>query len=151
MNNTWYPYSFLAPLAHNEPWLSSAVEMVQSCIEEMKRYLPVESIFLAGFSQGACLCLESAARNPAPYGGIVAFTGGLVGKEVQHEIYTGSFEGCKVFISNSDRDPHVPLERSLETATVLEKMDASVRHVTYPGMPHTVTQEALKAAKQWLS
>src|ERR1700757_592868 len=79
-NHTWYPYSFLAPIEQNEPWLSSAIarvgSLIESCVIAGIRH---SSIVVFGFSQGACLATEFIARHPVYYGALIAFTGGLVG------------------------------------------------------------------------
>ncbi len=146
-NNTWYPYSFMVEENENEPWLSSAVETVKKLIDGVSRYVPKDKIYIMGFSQGACLTLEVSARHPAKYGGIVSFTGGLIGHVINEEKYHGKFEGTKVFMGNSDRDPHVPLSRSEESKAVMEGLGANVTLKIYPGMPHTIIPEEISWVK----
>jgi len=140
---TWYPYSFLAPIPQNEPYLGSALRKVAAVIGA----LPVERerIVLLGFSQGACLTLEFAARNAGRYAAIAAFTGGLIGPPGTPRSYAGSFEGTPIFIGSSDVDPHVPLERVHESTAVLTRMGAEVDERIYPGMAHTVNQDEIHA------
>ena len=143
-NHSWYPYSFLAPVKDNEPWLSSALELLKSLRDETiaagKRS---EQLFILGFSQGACLTLEFASRNAEKYGGIVGFTGGLIGDLVNPRHYSGDFGGTKVFIGNSDIDPHVPLHRSEETRDVMTSLGAAVTLKVYKDMGHTINQDEL--------
>lgn len=146
-NHTWYPYSFLAPEAMNEPWLTSAVQIVKRLIDETSQYVPLENIYLMGFSQGACLTLEVTTRYAVHYAGIAAFTGGLIGEKLRTERYGGNFGGTKVFIGNSDRDPHVPVERSEETKKIMVDMGADVTLKVYPAMAHTITQEEINTVK----
>src|SRR5262245_65459948 len=104
---TWYPYSFLAPIAQNEPYLSSALAVVASVVAEIEQAgIPAERIGILGFSQGACLASEFAARHARRYGGILAFTGGLIGPDGTSRDYPGSLNGTPVFIGGSDIDPH---------------------------------------------
>src|SRR3954447_4549448 len=111
-NHSWYPYSFMAPVAQNEPWLSSALSMIKEVVDEIiSKGIPSENIYFIGFSQGACLTVEFVARNAAKYGGIVAFTGGLVGDRIYTDNYSGNFNQTPVFIGTSNPDPHVPVER----------------------------------------
>lgn len=145
--HSWYPHSFLTEEKLNEPWLSLSVEMVKKLIDEISRTIPKDQIFLLGFSQGACLALETTARHAAKYGGIVAFTGGLVGAAIDEKKYSGRFENTKVFIGNSDKDPHVPLARSYESKEVMERMGAQVTLKIYPGMSHTVNQDEINWVK----
>jgi phospholipase/carboxylesterase len=147
-NNTWYPYSFMAPEAQNEPWLSSAVATVKQLIDEVAESVPTEHIYIMGFSQGACLALEVTTRYARRYAGVVAFTGGLIGEQLRAEKYAGNFEATPVFIGNSDRDPHVPAERSEASATLLSQLGAKVTHTIYPGMPHTITQDEVLTVRQ---
>ncbi|MEO4004993.1 dienelactone hydrolase family protein [Flavobacterium sp. CAU 1735] len=143
-NHTWYPYSFLAPLEQNEPSLSNALETLAQIVSELdKNGIKKENIYFLGFSQGACLTLEFTTRNAAKYGGIVAFTGGLIGDKVYAEHYTGNFDQTPVFIGTSDPDFHVPVERVNETEILLQKMGADVTKKIYPNMAHTINQDEI--------
>lgn len=76
-NNTWYPYSFMANSEQNEPWLSSALDLLMEVVVDVtKQGLSAENIYFLGFSQGACLALEFVTRHAQKYGGMAAFTGG---------------------------------------------------------------------------
>lgn len=146
-NHTWYPYSFMAPLAQNEPWLSSAVQLVKSIIDDVQRAgLRSEQIYLLGFSQGACLGLEVATRFAQPWGGVIALTGGLIGDRIYPEHYNGHFKGAPILMTNSPNDPHVPLARSEESKRLLEKGGARVSLDIYPNRPHTILADELKKA-----
>lgn len=148
-NNTWYPYSFLRPHKANEPWLGSALEVVNETVAEaLKAGVNKKNIFFAGFSQGACLMLEYLARNADQYGGAVAFTGGLIGDVPDTSAYKGNFQNTPVFIGTSDPDPHVPVERVKYTIETLEKMGAAVTGHIYPGMGHTITREEIDEANK---
>lgn len=149
-NNTWYPYSFMAPVSANEPWLSSAIDTVHELINEvMSSGIPAENIYLAGFSQGACLTLESAARKAQRYGAIIAFTGGLIGETIDPKNYQGDFAGTPILISSGDPDPHVPVSRVHESEAILKEMGAQLTVKLYPGRQHTITNlEVQDAATQ---
>jgi phospholipase/carboxylesterase len=147
-NNTWYPYSFMAPESDNEPWLSSAVNTVKSLIDDVSRHIPVDQIYLMGFSQGACLAVEVAARYARQYAGIAAFTGGLIGETIDSDKYSGDFAGTPVYLANSDRDPHIPVSRSEESKRILEIMGGKVTLEIYPGMPHTIIREEIEKVKE---
>ncbi|HVZ98477.1 MAG TPA: dienelactone hydrolase family protein [Chitinophagaceae bacterium] len=148
-NHTWYPYSFLTPPVQNEPWLSSALDLLKEITEEVnEKGISRENIYLLGFSQGACLILEFAARNARRYGGIVAFTGGLIGDKIYAENYKGDFNGTPVFIGSSDPDPHVPVQRVNETSAILKNMNAAITLKIYPGMGHTVSLAEIDKANQ---
>jgi phospholipase/carboxylesterase len=148
-NNTWYPYSFLAPPAQNEPWLSSALNLLKNLLSEIySKGIPPENIYFTGFSQGACLMLEFVTRNANKYGGVAAFTGGLIGDKIYEENYNGDFGGTPVFIGTSDPDPHVPVERANATAGILKKMNASVILKAYPNMGHTISQDEIENANR---
>ena len=142
-NNTWYPYTFLSPEVKNEPWLSSAVQTVKRLIDEISEQIPAEKIYIMGFSQGACLSLEVTSRYARKYAGVAAFSGGLIGEKIRPEKYAGNFEGTKVFIGNSDVDPHIPLIRTEESKELIEKMGADVTMKIYEGMPHTIIRDEI--------
>ncbi len=147
--NSWYPYSFLMPPVQNEPWLSSALALLKDITDEVnEKGISSESVYLLGFSQGACLTLEFAARNAQRYGGIVAFTGGLIGDKIYPENYKGDFSQTPVFIGSSDPDPHVPMQRVNETSAILKNMNADVTKKIYPLMGHTVSEDEIHMANQ---
>jgi len=141
---SWYPHSFLAPLDANEPGLSSALARIGDAVTELATHgIPSERIILLGFSQGACLVTEFAARNARRWGAVVALTGGLIGERDTPRDYAGSLAGTPVFLGSSDRDPHVPLWRVDESAEVLDRMGAEVERRIYPGLGHTVNEDEL--------
>ena len=142
--HTWYPYSFLAPLDQNQPWLDSALCCIESLVADvLARGVPAERIALLGFSQGACLTSEFVARYPRRYGAVMALTGGLIGPPGTPRDYAGSLANVPGFLGTSDPDPHVPFERVQETQAVLGRMGAQVELRRYPGMPHTINQDEL--------
>ncbi len=146
-NNSWYPYSFMAPVEQNEPWLSSALSLLEDLVKELKAGgKKEENIFFGGFSQGACLTLEFVTRNAARYGGVIAFTGGLIGEKINPENYKGDFAGTPVFIGTSDPDMHVPVARVYASSNILRDMNAAVVEKVYPGMGHTISREEIKEA-----
>jgi predicted esterase len=148
---TWYPHSFLAPIDANQPFLDSALRRVESIIDQLiAQGVSSEKIVILGFSQGACLTAEFAARHPRHYGGVVAFTGGLIGPPGTPRSYAGSLAGTAVFLGTGDPDPHVPIERVQETAAVFQRMGAEVDLRRFPGMPHTINAEELAAARALL-
>lgn len=147
---SWYPYSFMANEESNEPFLSSSLTMVKQLIDSIAARIPYNRIYLMGFSQGACLALESAARYAAPYKGVVAFSGGLIGPKIDESKYQGKLDGTKVFIGISEQDPHVPLKRAQESKRVLQKQGADVTLMVYPGSSHTVLPDEIQWVKEHL-
>jgi phospholipase/carboxylesterase len=148
-SHSWYPYSFLMIPSQNEPWLSSALELLDEIVNDIVlKGISKEDIYFLGFSQGACLTLEFVTRHASKYGGVVAFTGGLIGDKVYEENYSGDFSGTPVFIGSSDPDPHVPVERVNESAVMLERMGAIVTKKIYKGMGHTINQDEISLANK---
>jgi phospholipase/carboxylesterase len=147
--HSWYPYSFMAPVENNEPALSSALALVDELVNDViAQGIDKKHIYFIGFSQGACLTLEYVARNADSYGGVIAFTGGLIGQKLTPENYVGDFGGTPVLITTGDPDPHVPLSRVEESVTQLKKMNADVLLKVYEGRPHTITAGELELAAQ---
>jgi predicted esterase len=137
--NTWYPNRFLAPIASNEPWLSSALAFVDSVVSQIGMAgISHERILLLGFSQGACLALEYAARNPKRYGGVVGLSGALIGPDGMPRGSTGSLAGTPIFLGCSDEDIHVPKERVQQAGEDLRRLGGSVTLRLYPHMDHTI-------------
>jgi predicted esterase len=161
---SWYPQSFMAPLAANEPGLSSALGVLAGLVERLAAAgVPPARTVLLGFSQGACLALELAARQPRRYGGLIGFSGGLIGPPGTPrdglgpagapgaDPPEGPLAGTPVFLGCSDRDPHVPKARVDETAEALARLGARVTERIYPGMGHTVVADEIAVARAMLA
>jgi phospholipase/carboxylesterase len=147
--SAWYPLSFLAPRSENEPWLSSALRKVQSVLDSVRDAgIPAERTFLCGFSQGACLATEFVAEHPKRYGGLVAFTGGLVGPLNAHFEFEGNLAEMPALFGSGDPDPHVPWSRVEQSAAILSGMGAVVVLRKYPGRLHTVSRDEIELARE---
>ena len=143
--NTWYPNSFLAPPYTNEPWLSSAISLIEDITDDITaKGIDYNHIFFLGFSQGACVTLEYVTRNAKRYGGVVAFTGGLIGDRIYEQNYTGDFGSTPVFIGTSDPDPHVPVQRVHDSVKILKEMNAQVTEKIYKNMGHTINEDEIE-------
>lgn len=150
--HTWYPYSFLSPMEQNEPGLTSGLNRISSLVDELRHQgLPPARVGLMGFSQGACLSLEYAARHARRYAAVIGLSGGVIGPPGTPRDYAGSLDGTPVFLGCSDIDPHIPLERVKESAEVCRKMGATVDERIYPGMGHTVNVDEMTAVRAMLS
>lgn len=150
--HTWYPYSFLSPIEQNQPWLDSALRLIGKIVERaMTAGIPRHRIAIAGFSQGACLSTEFMARNAERYGGLIAFTGGLIGPPGTRFAYTGDLAGTPCFLGAGDPDPHVPWVRVEESASVLTKLGGTVALRRYPGLPHSINADEIGQAREILS
>ncbi len=148
-NNSWYPYSFMAPEAQNQPALDSALAGIDNLVKQIEADgIATDRIYFLGFSQGACLTLEYVARNANQYGGAVAFTGGLIGQELITARYKGNFNGTPILITTGDHDPHVPLSRVEESVEVLKGLDADVILKVYPGKPHSISPDEIELATE---
>jgi len=146
--NTWYPYSFMAEIASNEPGISSGLAVIDGLVRRIvDAGIPRERIVLAGFSQGACLMSTYAVRHAGRYGGVLVFSGGLIGPPGTVWHYPGSFGGTPVFLGCSDVDSHVPRQRVGESAEVFRRMGAEVDERIYPGMGHLINEDELAAAR----
>ncbi|MFC4406375.1 alpha/beta hydrolase [Haloarchaeobius iranensis] len=149
--NTWYPYSFMADTADNEPHLSSALELVDETVARaVDAGIPRERVVLLGFSQGACLASEYVARNATRFGGLVAFSGGLIGPEGTPREYDGDLDGTPVYLGCDAKDPHIPKERVHETRDVLTDLGADVTAQIFEGMGHTIIPEEVEGARDVL-
>ncbi len=148
---TWYPQSFLAPIAQNEPGLSSGLQVLADLVAHIEGAgLSAEQILLLGFSQGACLSLEFAARNARRYGGVAGLSGGLIGPDGTPGDYPGALEGTPIFLGCSDVDPHIPKARVLETAAVMEALGGSVTTRLYEGMGHLVNRDEIDFVRKMM-
>lgn len=149
---TWYPNSFLAPRAQNEPYLSSALRKVGATVgRALEAGIAADRIVVAGFSQGACLATEFVGRNPRRYGALLAFTGGLIGPAGEPIELSGDLAGTPVLLSSGDPDPHVPWARVLQSGELLGGLGAAVTLRRWPGRPHTVTAEEVAVAREVLA
>ncbi|HSH00889.1 MAG TPA: dienelactone hydrolase family protein [Anaerolineae bacterium] len=149
---TWYPYSFLAPIPNNEPGISSGIQALTDLVADIEANgIPADKIIIAGFSQGACLAAEFVARHGRPLGGLIAFSGGLIGPDNTPRDYDGNLSGMPIFLGCSDVDNHVPLTRVNETDETFTRMGASVTKRIYPGMAHTINDDELQLANQLIN
>ncbi len=150
-DNTWYPYRFLAPVEQNEPWLSSALEVVGDTLNHLEKAgIPASKVILGGFSQGACLAAEFVAQNARRYGGLVVFSGGLIGPPNALGEYQGNMDGTPVFLGCSTNDFHIPEERVHESATIFESMGALVTKRIYSDIGHTIVQDEIDATQDMI-
>lgn len=150
--NTWYPYSFLTPIEQNEPYLSSALKVIETALAHLTAagILP-ERTLLLGFSQGACLTLEFAARHARRYGGVVGLSGGLIGPDDTPRDYAGSLAGTPIFLGCSDVDFHIPKTRVQHSTEVLRRIGGEVTERLYPGMGHTVNHDEIKFVREMMA
>ncbi len=148
---TWYPNRFLAPTASNEPWLSSALAAVDEVVRKINTAgIPHERIIILGFSQGACLALEHAARNARRYGGVVGLSGGLIGADGEPRHDRGDFAGTPIFLGCSDVDFHIPQARVQHAADTLKALGGNVTMRLYPNMDHTVNQDEIEFVQEMM-
>jgi predicted esterase len=149
--SVWYPNTFLSPRQSNQPWLDSALKRMGNLVEQGQRAgLPPERTLLMGFSQGACLALEFAARHARRYGGVAGLSGGLIGVEADLQGYTGSLDGTPVFLGCSDSDPFIPVERARRSGEIMQQLGAAIDQRIYSGMGHTVNQDEVEAIASML-
>jgi phospholipase/carboxylesterase len=142
--DTWYPYSFLAPIDSNQPWLSSALAVIGEVLKRLSEAgIPPERTILLGFSQGACLALEFTARHARRYAGVVGLSGGLIGPDGTARDYSGSLADTPVFLGCSDVDTHIPRQRAQHSAEVLQRLEGEVTLRLYPNMDHAINQDEL--------
>jgi predicted esterase len=146
--NAWYPNPFTAPLESNEPYLSSALETIETLLARVEETIPAQRVILLGFSQGACLTLEFAARHARRFGGVVGLSGGLIGPDGTPRDYRGGFDGTPAFFGCSDVDPHIRADRVLEAGEVYKRMGALATVRLYPGMGHTVSQDEIDSVRE---
>ncbi len=148
-NNSWYPLSFMAPEKQNEPWLSSALDLLREIEEDLNEQgIASENIYFFGFSQGACLALEYMTRNAKKYGGAVAIIGGLIGEKINTGNYITDFHQTPILLATSDPDMHVPLKRVERTAEILNFKNADVHFRIYNNTGHTLLQEEMDLANE---
>ena len=143
--HTWYPYSFLAPVQQNQPFLAQALNQLDQLLQPLNS----QQVAILGFSQGACLALEYAARHPRRYGAVMALTGGLIGDKLNDD-YPGDLAGTPIFLGSGDPDGHVPFSRVEESARLLSGQGASLEMRRYPGMPHTINDDELNYCRRLL-
>lgn len=162
---SWWPESFLAPLAMNEPGLSSALRRISAIADRLQvQGFKPEHIVLTGFSQGACLILEHAARHPRPWRAVVSMSGGLLGSSEgdgkprvslndhppkQFE-YSGELSGLPIHMGCHEGDPVIPVARVQRSAEVLSHMGAQVKLQVSPGQMHGILPSDISALRSVL-
>lgn len=148
-NRTWYPHSFMEPREKNQPELDSALNKVDQLVGKAATEVGLENVYLLGFSQGACLASEYTAQNPDKYGGLIAFSGGLIGKEAQK--FSGDMEQTEVFLGCAENDPHIPKDRVNQTEDIFQKLNADVEKYIFEGSHHGIVDYELKRAREIIS
>ena len=145
--HSWYPYSFMSPVANNQPALDSALTIIGNLVEDIKQQdIAQENIYFLGFSQGACLTLEYVTSNAGRYGGVIALTGGLIGEQLINDNYKGNFDQTPVLITTGDPDTHVPVSRVNESKAIIDALNANVTLKIYKGRMHTISADELQLA-----
>ena len=148
---TWYPYSFLAPVVQNEPGLSTGLGVIKQIVQDvLAAGIPSRNLYLLGFSQGACLVSEYLARNAQAYGGAFIYSGGVIGPKVDRSNYQGNFGGTPILIGCSDVDAHIPLQRVKESTHIFQEMGAKVDEQIYPQGAHTIYMDEIQRTNQIL-
>jgi predicted esterase len=154
--DTWYPQRFIAPVADNEPWLSSALAAVGAVLENAQAAgVPLERTLLLGFSQGACLVLEYVARHPRRYGGVIGLSGALIGPDGSRPTTTApvspGLASTPIFLGCSEADFHIPRYRVEQAAAELERLGGAVTLQLYPEMGHTINEDELSFVREPLA
>ena len=150
-HGTWYPQAFMSPIEWNEPGITSALKTISRVLAQVEAAgIPTERTLILGFSQGACLATEYAARNARRYLGIAGLSGGLIGPAGSLHGYPGSLDGTPVFLGCSDVDMHIPAERVRKTAAILETLGGDVTLRLYPGMGHDINEDEMRAVRAML-
>lgn len=146
--NTWYPYRFIVPVEENEPWLGSALHKIDGIIDSAEEAgIHPAQIALVGFSQGACLALEYAARGSRKVGAVAGFAGGLIGEPGASRLPIADLQGASVFLGVGDADDHIPATQAEETARLLAEAGAEVDFRIYPGVGHAILDDEIAAAR----
>ena len=152
VGNTWYPYPFMTAIEKNQPWLDSALALLGAVSAKLEAEgIPVARQFLLGFSQGACLSLEFAARSNARWAGIIGLSGGVIGPAGTPRDYPAGVAGTPVFLGCSDVDSHIPVTRVHETRDIFTRLGAVVDEQIYPGMPHTIADAEMVSVRRLLA
>ncbi len=150
-NNSWYPLSFMSPEQQNQPWLDSAIEMLQLLETELnQKGIESKDIYFFGFSQGACLTLEYVTRNAKRYGGVISIIGGLIGKNINTGNYLTDFQNTPIYLGTSDPDAHVPVDRVKQTAEILNTKNARVELQVHKDAGHVILPEELGRANNFI-
>ncbi|MEM9755832.1 MAG: dienelactone hydrolase family protein, partial [Pseudomonadota bacterium] len=149
---SWWPTSFLAASAQMEPHVAQGLAAVDAAIARLAEAgVPADRIALGGFSQGACLALEYAARR----GGVRAvfgLSGGLVGTADADGAaspalyghgdkrfdYDSDLTGVPVILEVHENDPHIPIARAKRSAEVFESLGAETALHVMPGSGHGI-------------
>ena len=149
VNGSWYPLRFLEPQARNEPFLSNALEVVRLAMQSTG--LEQHQIALLGFSQGACLALETAHRTGGRFKAVFGLSGGLIGADSElGSRSVASLESTPIFLGCSDIDPHIPLERVQRSAALLEMQGGIVETRIYPSFGHGINSDELETVRALL-
>lgn len=128
----WYGIKYNEPGANSDDDVNRAIERVEAALDK----LPANTV-LVGFSQGACLALEVAARHRGPLGGVVAICGARIGAPSEWQDRGGLafpvLVGC-AFDDKFIARPHIDA-----TIEWFQRAGATVTDVSGPGDRHEIT------------
>lgn len=148
-DNSWYPKGFLLPIAENQPGIDHTMELLDKVVAEvLDAGVKPENLVLCGFSQGACASCQYALLHPRRWGGLVAFTGGLIGPPGTSWEITGNFNGMPAYFSTSDIDPFVPEFRVRESVETFAAAGAKTNFDLIIGREHEVSGREISRAKE---
>ena len=77
--NRWYGVRYGEPGAGADTEVVAALDRVDAALAALAGHIPRDRTVLAGFSQGACLALEYAARRGAGLAAVIAPCGARIG------------------------------------------------------------------------
>lgn len=148
---SWYPLSFLAPVADNEPRLSSALAAVAHQRADLAAAgVGPDRLVLLGFSQGAVVLAEHLVRTAAPCAGAVLLTGGYVGPPGTARTASGDLRSTPVLLGSAEADALVPIARVRESAALLQALGAQVELEVYDDLEHLVSDTAVASTRRVL-
>lgn len=117
--------------------------------QERARGVPAENIYLAGFSQGGAVALQTGLRHAERLGGILALSTYLPLAETLADEASSANRNTPIFMAHGRSDPIVPYALGQSSKALMQQQGYQVEWHEYP-MPHSVCQAEVRDIEDWL-
>ena len=122
----------------------------QQLLGQMISAEKTEKIFLAGFSQGGAIVLQTALRYPKKLAGVLALSCYLPLAAKLPAEKNQANQDIPVFMAHGTLDPVVPIQKARMSRDALEQQGYKVEWHEYP-MPHSVCPQEIMDISRFIS
>lgn len=129
---------------------ASQAEIEKLIVQEKQRGVKAADIFLAGFSQGGAIVLQTGLRHAEKLGGILALSTYLPLAETLLDEASPAAKNTPIFMAHGRHDPIVPYSLGKSSAEKLTGLGYQLEWHDYT-MEHSVCVEEVADIAGWLT